>query len=77
VLLERYASRDALVAHRATPHLQEIVIERLVPLLADRTIDECDVVLTQDDRDDHLHASGQGRKGGLLAQAPHHKKGAV
>ena len=43
VLLERYASRDALAAHRAAPHFQQIVMERLVPLLADRTIDEFDV----------------------------------
>jgi quinol monooxygenase YgiN len=42
VLLERYASRDALAAHHATPHFQEIVIEQLVPLLAERTIDELD-----------------------------------
>ena len=40
VLLERYASRDALAAHRATPHFQEIVIDQLVPLLADRRIAE-------------------------------------
>ena len=43
VLLERYASRDALAAHRAAPHFQKIVIEQLVPLLAARTIDEFDV----------------------------------
>ncbi len=43
VLLERYASRDALAAHRATPHFQKIVIEQLVPLLSRRTIDEYDV----------------------------------
>ena len=43
VLLERYGSRDALAAHRATPHFQGVVIEQLVPLLADRTIDELDV----------------------------------
>lgn len=43
VLLERYTSRDALAAHRATPHFQRIVIEQLVPLLADRSIDEFDV----------------------------------
>src|ERR1700743_5646 len=43
VLLERYESRDALAAHRATPHFQQIVIEKLVPLLAARTIDEFDV----------------------------------
>ena len=43
VLLERYSSRDALAAHRATPHFRKIVIEQLVPLLADRSIDEFDV----------------------------------
>jgi quinol monooxygenase YgiN len=43
VLLERYASRDALAAHRVTAHFQEIVIEQLVPLLTDRRIDEFDV----------------------------------
>lgn len=43
VLLERYMSREALAAHRATPHFQEIVIEQLVPLLAQRTIDEFEV----------------------------------
>ena len=43
VLLERYASRDALAAHRATAHFQQIVIEQLVPQLASRTIDEFDV----------------------------------
>jgi quinol monooxygenase YgiN len=43
VLLERYASHEALAAHRATPHFQAIVIQRLVPLLADRRIDEFDV----------------------------------
>ena len=47
VLLERYASRDALAAHRASPHFQQIVIEQLVPLLADRTIDEFDVPAPQ------------------------------
>jgi quinol monooxygenase YgiN len=43
VLLERYASREALAAHRATPHFQKIVLEQLVPLLAERKIDEFDV----------------------------------
>jgi quinol monooxygenase YgiN len=42
VLLERYASRDALAEHRASEHFQRIVIEQLVPLLADRIIDEFD-----------------------------------
>jgi len=43
VLLERYASREALAAHRASPHFQEIVIEQLVPRLTTRTIDEFDI----------------------------------
>lgn len=43
VLLERYASRDALAAHRATPHFRQIVMKQLVPLLAARIVDEFDV----------------------------------
>jgi quinol monooxygenase YgiN len=43
VLLERYASRDALAAHRATPHFQEILLSQIVPLLAHRTVEEYDV----------------------------------
>jgi quinol monooxygenase YgiN len=43
VLLERYASHEAVAAHRATAHFQEIVIGQLVPLLADRTIEEFDI----------------------------------
>ena len=43
VLLERYASREALAAHRATPHFQEILLSQIVPLLAHRTIEEYDV----------------------------------
>lgn len=43
VLLERYASRDALAAHRASPHFKSIVLDQLVPLLSIRTIDEFDV----------------------------------
>ena len=44
VLLERYVSREALATHRAaSPHFRRIVIEQLVPLVADRTIDEFDV----------------------------------
>jgi len=42
VLLERYTSREALTAHRASPHFQQIVIEQLVPLLADRVVEEFD-----------------------------------
>jgi quinol monooxygenase YgiN len=42
VLLERYASRDAFAAHRATPHFKRLVLEQIVPLLQDRVIDEFD-----------------------------------
>jgi quinol monooxygenase YgiN len=42
VLLERYASREALAEHRASPQFNEIVLQRLVPLLADRTLEEID-----------------------------------
>jgi quinol monooxygenase YgiN len=43
VLLERYASRDALAAHRETPHFVEVLLGRIVPLLDSRTIEEYDV----------------------------------
>ena len=43
VLLERYASHEALAAHRATPHFQEILLSQIVPLLAHRTVEEYDV----------------------------------
>jgi quinol monooxygenase YgiN len=36
VLYERYASRDAFDAHRASPHFQTIVQARIWPLLSDR-----------------------------------------
>jgi quinol monooxygenase YgiN len=44
VLLERYASREALDAHRASAHFQDIVLRQLVPLLSSRTIEELDIV---------------------------------
>ena len=43
VLLERYASNEALAAHRASPHFRRIVGEQLVPLLVDRVVQEFDV----------------------------------
>jgi quinol monooxygenase YgiN len=43
VLLERYASRQALVAHRKTSHFTEVLLGQIVPLLDDRTIEEYDV----------------------------------
>jgi len=43
VLLERYASREALATHRETPHFPEVLLGRIVPLLDARTIEEYDV----------------------------------
>ncbi|MFI6349140.1 putative quinol monooxygenase [Streptomyces sp. NPDC050560] len=40
VLLERYASRDAFAAHRETPHFKQLVLERIVPLLDSRTVEQ-------------------------------------
>jgi quinol monooxygenase YgiN len=36
VLLERYASPDAFAEHRASAHLQDLVLDRIVPLLDSR-----------------------------------------
>jgi len=43
VLLERYASREALEAHRASPHFRTLVLEGIVPLLEERTVEEIEV----------------------------------
>jgi quinol monooxygenase YgiN len=43
VLLERYASREALAGHRATPHFTETLLGKIVPLLDSRAIEEYDV----------------------------------
>jgi quinol monooxygenase YgiN len=43
VLLERYASREALAEHRRTPHFTQVLLGQIVPLLASRTIEEYDV----------------------------------
>jgi quinol monooxygenase YgiN len=43
VLLERYASREALDAHRQTPHFTGTLLAQIVPLLETRAIEECDV----------------------------------
>jgi quinol monooxygenase YgiN len=43
VLLERYASREALAAHRETAHFKELVLNRIVPLLDERTVEEYEV----------------------------------
>lgn len=42
VLLERYASRDAFAAHRATSHFKALVIDQIIPLLQHRVVDEFD-----------------------------------
>jgi quinol monooxygenase YgiN len=42
VLLERYRSRDAFAAHRDTAHFRQLVIDQIVPLLTERTVEELD-----------------------------------
>jgi len=43
VLLERYASREALDAHRHTPHFNDLVLGKIVPLLESRVVETYDV----------------------------------
>jgi quinol monooxygenase YgiN len=43
VLLERYASLEALAAHRDSPHFQQVLLGEIVPLLASRTVEEYEV----------------------------------
>jgi quinol monooxygenase YgiN len=43
VLLERYASRDALAAHRETDHFKDLVLGRIVPRLESRVVELYDV----------------------------------
>jgi quinol monooxygenase YgiN len=43
VLLERYASREALAAHRDTPHFHHYVLGEIAPRLASRVLEEYDV----------------------------------
>jgi quinol monooxygenase YgiN len=43
VLLERYASREALAAHRETPHFKDLVLGQIVPLLDSRVVELYDV----------------------------------
>ncbi|MCB2377940.1 antibiotic biosynthesis monooxygenase [Hymenobacter sp. BT635] len=35
-IYEQYVSQDAQLAHRAAPHFQELVLNQIVPLLAER-----------------------------------------
>jgi quinol monooxygenase YgiN len=46
VLLERYTSREALAAHRQTPHFTGLLLTQIVPLLEARTVEEYDVPAT-------------------------------
>jgi quinol monooxygenase YgiN len=39
VLLERYSSPDALIAHRETPHFKGLVLEQIVPRLDSRVVE--------------------------------------
>jgi quinol monooxygenase YgiN len=42
-LLERYASRAALAAHREAPHFTRVLLGKIVPLLESRTVEEYDL----------------------------------
>ena len=44
VLYERYSSREAFEAHQASPHFTGIAVAQIRPLLADRSIEFCEVV---------------------------------
>jgi len=39
LLIERYADNAAIEAHRAAAHYQDIVVQRILPLLAERKIE--------------------------------------
>lgn len=41
VLIERYRDAEAVAAHRNSPHYQELVVGRIVPLLTDRRVEVC------------------------------------
>jgi len=43
VLLERYASREALDVHRGSRHFTDLLLGQIVPLLDSRTVEEYDV----------------------------------
>ena len=44
VLYERYTGQAAFEAHTASPHYEGIAVARIRPLLADRTVEFCQVV---------------------------------
>lgn len=39
VLYERYENDAAIAAHRASPHFQELAVERIIPMLEIREVD--------------------------------------
>lgn len=39
LLLERYRDHPAIEAHRATSHYRELLVERILPLLASRQVE--------------------------------------
>ena len=39
LLLERYRDDAAIEAHRGSPHYQELVVEKILPLLTDRKVE--------------------------------------
>jgi len=44
VLYERYESDEAFKAHQASPHFEGIAVAQIRPLLAERTLQFCQVV---------------------------------
>ena len=44
VLYERYESADAFKAHQASPHFEGIAVAQIRPLLAERTLQFCQVI---------------------------------
>jgi quinol monooxygenase YgiN len=44
VLYERYADSYAFEAHTASPHYEGIAVAQIRPLLADRTVEFCQVI---------------------------------
>lgn len=39
LLLERYSDQAAIEAHRASPHYQALVVQRILPLLSERQVE--------------------------------------
>ena len=44
VLYERYDDEDAFKAHQASPHFEGIAVAQIRPLLAERTLQFCQVI---------------------------------